>query len=187
VNPQSQATSYYFDYGTTTAYGLQTPPQSAGAGTAPVGVHYEVTGLALNTTYHFRLVATSPGGTSYGDDETVVTAGAPTPASVVALIGRMGFVSPGNVIGVEIGCFGSSPCAGTFKMTVGSTTIGSGTFNAAGGSGGFHNFKLNAAGQKDMQSNSVNHLLLTNVTVTTASGQTIEGRLSLARWFWRDR
>ncbi len=186
VNPESIATTYYFEYGASTSYGLQTPPQSAGSGSDPVGVNAEVTGLEPNTTYHFRLVATSAGGTTYGDDQTAVTSGAPTSGSVVALIGRMGFVSPGNVIGVEIGCFGPSQCAGTFKLTVGSTTIGSGTFKVAGGSGGFHNIQLNAAGQKDMKRNSVNHLLLAGVTITTSTGQTINGRLSLARWLWKN-
>jgi len=186
VNPEGQSTTYYFQYGTTTGYGLQTAPASAGSGTGQVGVGAPVTGLASNTTYHFRLVATSSGGINYGDDETVATAGSATPASVVRLMGRMGFVSPGNVIGVEVGCFGSSPCDGTFKVTVGSTTIGTGSFKLNGNTGWFQNIKLNSTGVNDLRGNSVNHLLDTDVYLTTTSGQTINGRLSMARWNWKD-
>jgi hypothetical protein len=37
-----------------------------------------------------------------------------------------------------------------------------------------------------MRANRVNHLLLTNVAITTTAGQTVDGRLSLADWSWRD-
>jgi hypothetical protein len=44
VNPEGQATTYYFRYGTTTAYGLQTSPTSVGSGSSPVGVGPRCTG-----------------------------------------------------------------------------------------------------------------------------------------------
>ena len=71
VNPKGQATSYYFQYGTSTAYGLQNSPTSAGSGTGKVAVHSTITGLTTNTTYHYRLVAQNAGGTSYGADQMV--------------------------------------------------------------------------------------------------------------------
>ena len=37
VNPHGAATTYYFQYGTTTAYGSRTPSAGVGAGTAAVG------------------------------------------------------------------------------------------------------------------------------------------------------
>ncbi len=36
-----------------------------------------MTGLAANTTYHFRIVAVNAGGTSYGGDQAFATSGAP--------------------------------------------------------------------------------------------------------------
>jgi hypothetical protein len=59
VNPQSQATTYYFRYGTTTSYGLQTSPASVGSGSAVVAVNANISGLTADTTYHYQLVATN--------------------------------------------------------------------------------------------------------------------------------
>src|SRR5690349_1060257 len=59
VNPEGQATSYVFQYGTSSAYGAQTPSASAGAGTKTIVVSAAIGPLTPNTTYHYRLVATS--------------------------------------------------------------------------------------------------------------------------------
>lgn len=187
VNPDGYATAYSFQYGTTTAYGLSTVGSSAGNGTTAEAVHAAVTNLMPNTTYHYRLVAESGQGASYGADEMFTTSGSPSQASTVKLMGRMGFVSPGSVIGVEVGCFsGSTSCSGTFDFTVDGKTIGSGSFTLKANTGEFRNFKLNSTGQADMKGNGVNHLLTATVSVTTTSGQQLSGRLSLARWNWKD-
>src|SRR5712692_1791384 len=78
VNPSSRATSWYFEYGTSTSYGTKTPVKAAGSGTSPVAVSAPVTGLTSGRTYHFRLVATSDAGTSRGADQTFVASAAPT-------------------------------------------------------------------------------------------------------------
>jgi hypothetical protein len=87
VNPSSRATSWYFEYGTSTSYGTKTATKDAGSGTSPVAVAAAVTGLASGRTYHFRLVATSDAGTSRGSDQTFQASGPPTvttkPASSV--------------------------------------------------------------------------------------------------------
>jgi hypothetical protein len=98
----------------------------------------------------------------------------------------MGFVSPGQVIGVEVGCFGPSACSGSFNVTVNGTTIGTGSFTESANTGGFQNIKLNSTGQSDMRANGVRRLLLTNVAITTTAGQKINGRLSLGDWSWHD-
>src|SRR5205823_6066042 len=59
VNPNGQSTTYYFKYGTTTNYGGTTPSGSA-SGTKNVNVSATISGLAANTTYHYRLIVASP-------------------------------------------------------------------------------------------------------------------------------
>jgi hypothetical protein len=73
VNPEGQQTSYYFEYGTSTAYGAATASGSAGSGSASVPVSTVLSGLRRRTIYHYRLVATNPSGTSYGADRTFKT------------------------------------------------------------------------------------------------------------------
>jgi FG-GAP repeat len=75
VNPNGDEVSECaFEYGTTSSYGSSAPCSPApGAGESPVAVSASVVHLAPNTTYHFRVVATSMGGTGRGADETFVT------------------------------------------------------------------------------------------------------------------
>ena len=83
VNPNGgEVSACKLEYGTTNAYGSSVPCASpSGSGTNPVAVSAAVTGLTANTTYHYRVVATNPGGTSKGSDETVRTL--PTQPTVV--------------------------------------------------------------------------------------------------------
>ena len=78
VDPNSRATSWYFEYGTSTSYGTKTAAKSAGAGTSTVNVSAPVSGLTRGRLYHYRLVATSDAGTSRGADQTFSTSTAPT-------------------------------------------------------------------------------------------------------------
>jgi len=73
VNPNGSATTFHFQYGTTTAYGSSTPSTSAGSGTGTTSVNTSVTGLTDDTLYHYRLGATNSGGTAYGSDRTFTT------------------------------------------------------------------------------------------------------------------
>jgi hypothetical protein len=72
VNPNNYATTYHFEYGTTTSYGtsVPAPEASAGNGAAPIQEAYTLPGLVAGTKYHYRLVATNAGGTTYGGDVT---------------------------------------------------------------------------------------------------------------------
>ncbi|HEU4737534.1 MAG TPA: hypothetical protein VFS54_00470 [Solirubrobacterales bacterium] len=77
VNPRGTATSYYFEYGTTTTYGSTMPvsPKAVGSGVSAVKVSESISGLTGNTTYHVRVVAeNASGGITKGSDLTFKTA-----------------------------------------------------------------------------------------------------------------
>ncbi len=75
VRPVGVEAKYYFEYGTTEAYGLRTPEASAGSGNAFVEVSAALSGLQLGTIYHYRLVASSSRGTTVGQDQRFETHG----------------------------------------------------------------------------------------------------------------
>lgn len=75
VNPGNRATTYTFEYGTTTAYGLQTPSGSAAASDSWQAVSARVEGLEPGTTYHYRLVARNALGSAASSDRTFTTVG----------------------------------------------------------------------------------------------------------------
>lgn len=85
VNPQRSATSYWFQYGSSTAYGAQTPTASAGSGTQPTDVSSAVSGLSPLSEYHYRVVASNcngcQAGTAYGADQPFTTGGYQNPVS----------------------------------------------------------------------------------------------------------
>lgn len=180
VNPQGQATTYYFRYGTTTGYGLQTSPANAGSGTGGVGVDASFFGLDPDTTYHYQVVAQNAGGTSFGADQTLTTT-----SSQATVLGHEGFVSPGWIVGVEIGCFhGTSNCTGHVTMSHNGTVIGQRDYSIPADSGGFQNMKLTSTGQRLLGSNGTFHLLQVTVTATSSTGQKLSFVIHLARWVW---
>jgi hypothetical protein len=79
VDPQAMATTYHFEYGTSSSYGLQSGEQDAGSGTGAADVQAALTGLTSDTTYHYRVVATNAAGVDRGGDRTFRTAGTPGP------------------------------------------------------------------------------------------------------------
>ena len=62
VNPNGgNVSECKFEYGTTPSYGSSAPcTPSPGSGASAVAVSAALTGLAQNTSYHFRVVATNP-------------------------------------------------------------------------------------------------------------------------------
>jgi hypothetical protein len=69
--------STHFEFGTSTSYGSSTAAQVVN-GTSPVAVSAALSGLAPNTTYHYRLVATAVDGTTMGADQIFTTAAVPS-------------------------------------------------------------------------------------------------------------
>lgn len=73
INPNGSSTTYNFELGTTTSYGTTLSNGSVLTGSADIDVNFNVTDLTPSTTYHYRIVATNNGGTSYGEDQTFTT------------------------------------------------------------------------------------------------------------------
>ncbi len=64
-----------FEFGTSTAYGQSAPCERLPAPTGGnQGVAAQLEGLAPNTTYHYRVLASSPSGATQGADVTFTTA-----------------------------------------------------------------------------------------------------------------
>ena len=72
LDPHGLTTSVYFQCGITTNYGRTTAVQSQ-TGNNFWNIAANIVGLARNTTYHFRIVATNSVGTRYGNDRTFTT------------------------------------------------------------------------------------------------------------------
>lgn len=73
VHPQGMTATAFFQWGLTTTYGNTTPVQSLPAGWTNVPVSAEIASLQSGRTYHFRMAASGPGGTTYGADRTFQT------------------------------------------------------------------------------------------------------------------
>ena len=75
ANPNGWSATAQFQYGLTTSYGGTTSPMALGAGSSSVAMGGgDLTGLACDTLYHFRAIATSAAGTANGVDATFTTA-----------------------------------------------------------------------------------------------------------------
>ncbi len=80
INPQNSTTSYYFEYGPSTAYGYKTSVQETG-GFGAVRVEAIARELESDAVYHFRVIAKSAAGVAIGPDATF-TSGSLTPPVV---------------------------------------------------------------------------------------------------------
>lgn len=90
INPQGKATSYKFEYGTTTSFGTSVPatPKAIGSGSTPVAVSQYLDGLKAETTYYYRVVATTEAGTTYGQTRHFTTLAAAKAGSQILIGGK---------------------------------------------------------------------------------------------------
>ena len=118
VNPDTaEVTSCQFEYGPTSSYGSTAPCASApGSGETAVQVIAALSGLAANTTYHFRISAGSVEGTTYGADQTFTTlqtssSGEATEPTVpaAAVDGGLSVTATGGTGTVTVGHYGTEP------------------------------------------------------------------------------
>ena len=91
VNPNGWPTTYQFDYGPTTTYGMSTASTDAGSGTSGVVVSANLSGLSPDTTYDFQLVATDAGGTAYGSNGMFTT-----PAAITSAVSESQYLLPNS-------------------------------------------------------------------------------------------
>jgi CSLREA domain-containing protein len=114
ITPSSQGTGYYFEYGTTTAYGSQTqslflPPPS----NTQVTVSSLVAGLKQGTTYHFRVTALNADGTARGADQSFTTNDRTKPVLTLLKVAPGIFrAAKGTTISFNL----SEPATVTFKV-----------------------------------------------------------------------
>ena len=76
ATPNGSPTTAWFQWGTNTLYGNQTPPVGVGAGYNVVYTTNQISGLMMNVPYHFRLVASNAVGVVYGFDQILDEANA---------------------------------------------------------------------------------------------------------------
>lgn len=117
VNPNGAATSYQFEYGTTTAYGKVAPAsaKAIGSGKTEVAVSEPITGLAPNTTYNYRITATNSVGKRQSENKTFKTTLLPTVTTEPA-----GEVNPTDAF--LRGKVNANGFATTYQFEFGSTT-----------------------------------------------------------------
>ena len=75
INPRNSATTYHFNYGTSTAYTNSAPnPEAQGGSAGEEQVSTTISGLTPSTTYHFQVLADNgTGGPVAGADQTFTT------------------------------------------------------------------------------------------------------------------
>lgn len=73
VNPSNGTTTYFFEYGATSAYGSKTAEKTLAAGIEEVNARGNLLGLTPGDTYHYRLVVSNSAGTVDGGDRAFTT------------------------------------------------------------------------------------------------------------------
>ena len=107
LNSDGAASTYYFEYGTSTGYGTILATNSLAAGTGTPSVSLPITSLLPGTTYHFRTVIRNSEGVSYGNDATFATLTVTAPRLTSAHIGSGGAIqfnftnAPGATFTIE--------------------------------------------------------------------------------------
>jgi len=84
VDPNRETTNYYFQYGTTIAFGTNSSLFPAGGGANPVRVSIDLGGLAPQTRYFYRIVAQNRSGTTLGKRRSFTTRRQPLGVSLAA-------------------------------------------------------------------------------------------------------
>lgn len=139
VDPKGSSTSYYFQYGPTTALGGQTAIADAGAGAGAIKVSLPVTGLQPLTVYHYRLVAVNGAGAASGSYRTLLTTKVPLSVQIASPPNRAQYgatiVIQGTLSGTENANREVELLADSFPFTAGFQDVANPELTSA--TGGF--------------------------------------------------
>ncbi|HEY7892353.1 MAG TPA: hypothetical protein VIC05_09120 [Solirubrobacteraceae bacterium] len=197
VNPNGAATTYVFQYGTTTSYGSSTAAGSLAASSSNQNVQQNITGLTTGTTYHYRLVAKNPGGETVGADQMFTLckngispgefcAAPGSEETHIIIHGHATSKGKGFVL-IELTCTKGSPCEGTLYLlppngsssrahTSAATVYGSATYSIAANSTGNVQVELTEAGKAALAKTGK----LTASAVTVSGGvRTVIGKITV--------
>jgi hypothetical protein len=102
-----------FEYGSTLPYTQSVPCSALPTATGGAqGVSAQLSGLSPNTTYHYRVLAWSPSGTSAGAEETFTTA----VSSQVALVHPQPSITGTPAVGQRLTCHPGTPSGTTARL-----------------------------------------------------------------------
>jgi uncharacterized protein (TIGR02145 family) len=125
VNAKNSSTTVTFEYGLTTAYGVsKAAAQSPVTGSTNTSVSANLTGLSQGTTYHYKVKATSAGGSAEGTDLTFITGQPPSAVTTSAT----NFSSSGATLNGTVNANNSST---TVTFEYGNSTSYGTTVNAS--------------------------------------------------------
>jgi phosphodiesterase/alkaline phosphatase D-like protein len=118
VNPNGgRVSACQFDYGVSPSYGSSVPCSALpGAGIGPVAVSAPLGSLSASTTYHFRIVATNPGGASTGADQAFTT------EAIAAAAGMASPATPASAMTEALSTMPDTPAA-SCMASLASTTV----------------------------------------------------------------
>ena len=141
LNAHGQPTNYVFQYGPTKSYGAQTPLAPAGNATTTIAVSQAVGGLRANTTYYFRILATSATGAVAGAPRAFTTPKIPLSLQIVGAPNPVPFGDPFAVQGTLFGTLAAGRVvalqANPFPYTAGFRELGNPEVVASSGAFSF--------------------------------------------------
>jgi hypothetical protein len=140
VNPNERATTTYFQYGTTEMYGQAAPGPEVPAAGSVSSLTASLGGLLPATTYHFRAVAESSAGTTYGVDQAFKTLPLPPPplAPVNNVLPEIsGAAIRGQALSVSQGSWANHPTSFTYAWQT-CNPAGNSCSNLSGATGPAH-------------------------------------------------
>ncbi len=141
LNAKTYPTNYVFQYGTTKFYGGQTPLAPGGQASSTIQVSQTIGGLQANTTYHYRILATSARGATPGVDRTFKTPKVPLSLQIAGAPNPVPFGDPFAIQGTLTGTGNAGRVvalqANPFPYVAGFKTLGNFELTSSTGSFSF--------------------------------------------------